>query len=196
VSGRLGFVFAVAVAVVTTGCNSSHHPNVDGSLAYTNPTTGTLQLVKDKTATPTSMVLDLIVGTMAVTGYSTGFDLPLDMTKVSLGSFTPGTALSPGSSPSAARAALPTTGPLTGNLVVAQSQKAAGTGAVTTDTTLPPGTVLFTVELNYIAGAADGVVFDGTAPAFALPSGGLLDRAGDSVVGPANIGIGKLEVVD
>ena len=34
-----------------------------------------------------------------LTGYSVGFDLPLDDTKVTLGAFTPGTALDPGSAP-------------------------------------------------------------------------------------------------
>ncbi|HEY1558699.1 MAG TPA: hypothetical protein VGF94_27945 [Kofleriaceae bacterium] len=180
--------------LVCAACGSS---GPHGPLVYTNPTptSGALELVKDRTATSKAMVLDLIVGKTAVTGYSTGFNLPIDTTKVTLGAFTPGGALSPGSLPMAAHAVLPTSGPLAGDLVIAQSQKAAGAGAVTTDTMLAPGTVLFTIELDYTADAPDGVVFDGTAPGFALPSGGLLDRTGNSVVAPADVAIGKLEVI-
>jgi hypothetical protein len=181
------FLSGVVLVAAIAGCG-----NPPPGLVYTNPTTGALLLVKDKTATRTDMVLDLVVGSAPLTGYATGLDLPLAPTKVTFGSFTPGTALSPGSSPTAANAAIPTTGPLADNLVVAQSQKASGTGAVATDTMLPPGAVLFTVELDYVEGA-DGVVFDGLGSAFVLPSGGLLDRAGDAVVTPAQVGIGKLE---
>lgn len=183
-----------STALCAAGCGSS---GPHGPLVYTNPSSsaGMLELVKDKKATPKAMLLDLIVGSTAVTGYSTGFNLPIDATKVSLGTFTPGTALSPGSSPTAASAVLPTTGPLTGDLVVAQSQKASGTGAVAADTMLAPGTLLFTIELDYIADATDGVVFDGTASGFMLPSGGLLDQTGNAVVLPADVAIGKLEVV-
>ncbi len=163
-------------------------------LSYTAPTSTTakLLLVKDPTATSSAMVFDFVVGSSALTGYSTGLDLPLDATKVSLGTFTPGTVLSPGSAPQAANAALPTTGPLTDNLVVAQSQKASGTGAVATDTMLPPSTVLFTVELDQVDGASSGVVFDGGSAGFVLPSGGLLDRAGDAVALPTDVAIGRL----
>ena len=182
-------LFGVMVATAVAGC-SNGPPGLD----YTNPKTGALLLVKDTTSTRTSVVLDLVVGSAAQTGYSTGFDLPLDATKVSLGTFTPGTALSPGSAPIAANAVIPTTGPLAANLVVAQSQKASGTGAVTTDTTLAPGTVLFTVELQLDPKASAGVVFDGLGSDFVLPSGGLLNRTGNAVVTAGQVGIGKLEV--
>ncbi len=180
----LGIVVAAVV-----GCSSS-----PPSLSYTNPKTGALLLVKDPTSTRTVLVLDFVVGATAQTGYATGFDLPLDATKVSLGMFTPGTALSPGTAPVAANAAIPTTGPLASNLVVAQSQKASGGGGVTTDTTLTPGTVLFTVELDLVPKAPGGVVFDGLGSDFVLPSGGLLDRTGNAVVTSTQVGIGKLEV--
>lgn len=177
--------------LVAVGCGSS---GPKGPLVYTDPTSGALLLIKDKTATSKAMVLDLVVGKNALTGYSTGFDLPLDATKVSLATFTPGTALPAGTAPAAAKAVLPTSGPLAGNLVVAQSQKATGAGAVTTNTTLAPGTVLLTIELDAIPDAALGVVFDGTVTGFTLPSGGLLDRTGNAVVTAADVGIGKLEV--
>ena len=79
-------------------------------------------------------------------------------------------------------------------LVTGQSQKAAGDGAVTTDTTLAPGTVLLAVELDLAKGAKDGVVFDGQATGFVLPSGGMRDRTGNGVAGPADVAIGKLVV--
>lgn len=163
-------------------------------LEYTNPKGGALRLVKNKATTGTSVVLDLIVGDEPLTGYSTGFNLPLAPGLVTLAELTPGTALDPGSAPAAALAVVPASGPLAGTLVAAQSQKAAGTGAIATDTELAPKAVLFTVRLDRVPGAAPGIVFDGTAEGFALPSGGLRDRAGLTVVEPSGVAIGKLEV--
>ena len=45
-----------------------------------------------------------------------------------------------------------------------------------------------------MTGAPSGVIFDGTAAGFALPSGGMRTRAGTTVVAPADVAIGKLEV--
>lgn len=162
-----------------------------GPLVYSNPKTGKLLLVKNSKATGKVMLLDLVVGKEALTGYSTGFDLPLDSSLVTLTDFTPGTALDPGSSPTAAQAMIATDGPLAGMLVAAQSQKAAGTGSVATDTTLAPGAVLFTIKLEPVPGVK-GTVFDGTASDFTLPSGGLRDRQGNAVVDTADVSIGKL----
>lgn len=163
-------------------------------LTYSDPGAGALRLIKNPRATLTAMVLDLVVGDAALTGYATGFDLPLDTSKVKLGAFTPGTGLDPGSAPAAAGATMPSDGPLRGMLVVGLSQKAAGTGAVADDTALPPGTVLFTVELDAVEPLQRGVVFDGTASGFALPSGGLRNKAGTAVVDPGQVQIGKLEL--
>lgn len=178
-----------ALAAAAPACN-------DGppGLAYTDPPAGgALRLVKNASSTPRAMVLDLVVGDAALTGYSAGFDLPLDATKVRLGPFTPGKALDPGTAPTAAGAAIPSDGPLRGALVVGLSQKATGTGAIATDTALPPGTVLLTVELDAIEPFRAGVVFDGTARSFALPSGGLRNRAGMAVVDASQVKIGKLD---
>lgn len=71
---------------------------------------------------------------------------------------------------------------------------ASGAGAVTGDAALAPGTVLFTVRLELASGATAGVVFDGTSAGFTLPSGGLRNRAGTTVVEAGQVGIGKLEV--
>jgi hypothetical protein len=79
-------------------------------------------------------------------------------------------------------------------LVVGQSQKATGTGAVPTDTVLAPNTVLFTVELDLVQPPQGSVVFDGTASGFRLPSGGLRNKAGLTIIDSPQVKIGKLEV--
>lgn len=165
-------------------------------LTYTDPTGGKLRLVKNAASTNTQAVLDLVVGAAAQTGYSAGFNLPIDVTKVTLNSMVPGTALSAGSATTAAKAVLPVKGPLNGVLVAAQSQKGAGTGAVTTDTVLAAGAVIFTIKLDLgpLATTAPGVVFDGTAAGFVLPSGGLRNKVGANVVLPTEVAIGKLAV--
>jgi Big-like domain-containing protein len=163
-------------------------------LVYSDPTGGKLRLVKNAASTTTSVVLDLVVGTTAQTGYAAGFNLPIDDSKVKLASLTPGTALNPGSAPAAAKALLPASGPLKGVLVAAQSQKASGTGAVATDTALAAGAVIYTLTLDLLDSSAPGVVFDGTAAGFVLKSGGLRDKTGTAVVSPADVKIGKLEV--
>lgn len=167
--------------------------NTPAPLTYRDPPPGgKLRLVRNKATTADTVVLDLVVGKDALTGYSVGFDLPLDDKRVHFGSFTPGTALDAGPAPVAAMAALPVDGPLAHMLVTAQSQKAT---AHATDATLAPGTVLYTVSLRLVPSAKSGVVFDGTASGFVLPSGGLRDRAGNAVVEPGDVAIGKLVVV-
>jgi hypothetical protein len=191
VNRSISICLGLALSLAACGDNAE----APAPLVYTNPTSGQLRLVKNSASHQGTMVLDLVVGDQPLTGFSTGFDLPFDTSKVKLGLFTPGTALSPGANPVAAQALTPPVGPLKGNLVVAQSQKAAGEGAVKTDTVLAPGTVLLTFELQLLDTGAPGVVFDGTAAGFKLPSGGLRDRAGNTVVDPSHVAIGKLEVV-
>ncbi len=179
------------VTILILGACGSNPPPLD----YTDPADGgKLRLIHDAASKPAAVVLDLVVGDQPLTGYSVGFDLPLDDTKVAIDGFTPGVALSAGSSPVAAVGQLPTSGPLAHQLVTGQSQKAAGAGAVATDTTLPPGTVLYSVELDLISGVPKGIVFDGTADGFVLLSGGMRNRAGTTVVAASDVAIGKLEV--
>jgi len=167
-------------------------------LAYADPAGGKLRLVRNDKSTDASVVLDLVVGAAPLTGYSTGLNLPVDTTRVALdaaAALVPGPLLSPGTNPMAAKALLPSSGPLAGVLVAALSQKASGTGAVSSDTALPAGTVLCTLQLNLIPTGAPGVVFDGGANGFVLPSGGLRDKSGTQLVNAADVAIGKLEVV-
>ncbi len=185
------WIFLCVLAAAAPACGNDGPPGLD----YTDPPAGgALRLVKNAKSTPKAMVLDLVVGDAALTGYATGLDLQLDTTKVTLGPFTPGTGLDPGSAPAATSAVMPGQGPLRGMLVVGLSQKADGTGAVATDTALPPKTVLFTVELDAVQPFQGGVVFDGTAKGFVLPSGGLRNKAGATVVDASQVKIGKLVV--
>jgi hypothetical protein len=167
--------------------------NLPGPITYDDPPAGgKLRLVRDSHSNGAEVVLDLVVGDQPLTGYSVGFDLPMVEGAVQLMNFSPGTALPAGNAPAAAAAAIPTDGPLANMLVTAQSQKASGDGAVTTDATLAPGTVLYQLRLAPAANAQPGVVFDGTAKDFVLPSGGMRDRAGDTVVMPSEVAIGRL----
>lgn len=77
-------------------------------------------------------------------------------------------------------------------LTTGLSQKAAGDGAVTTDTTVPAGAVLYTVQLALRANASPGVVFDGEAlgPKFRAL---LRDKLGTDVVSAGGFAIGRLE---
>jgi hypothetical protein len=177
------------------GSNGGSNPPPPLQLVYTDPAAGALRLIHDPAGTSGQAVsLSLVVGGQPLSGYAAGFDLPLDTTRVMLGSFTPGTGLDPGQPPRAAQAVIPTQGPLAGMLVTVQSQKASGAGAIPSDAALAPGTVLFTVRLELASGATAGVVFDGSSAGFTLPSGGLRNRAGTTVVEAGQVGIGKLEV--
>jgi hypothetical protein len=161
-------------------------------LVYTGPADGKLRLVRNPASTDTLLVLDLVAAE-PVTGYGVGFNLPLSSQRVRLNSMVPGTALPAGSNPVAAKAALPSSGPLQGILTSGQSQKASGSGAVTTDTPVTAGSVLYTLRLDLIS-AEPGVVFDGTAlpPAF---NAAMRDKLGNDVVRRGEFGIGRLEVV-
>jgi hypothetical protein len=167
-------------------------------LAYTDPPPGGKLRLIQHTVSDGTALLDLVVGAQPLTGYSVGFNLPVDTTRVVLDAqapLTPGSGLSPGFAPMAARAILPTSGPLGGMLVAAQSQKASGNGAIPGDTQLPPGTLLYSLKLNLVQGGAPGIAFDGTTATFVLPSGGMRDKSGTQVVNAAEVAVGKLEVV-
>lgn len=182
---------AVLAALALGACGD----NIPSGLVYTDPPGGkALRLVRNSSSSGNHLVLDFIVGDNALTGYSTGFDLPVAERTVVLSSFLPGKALDPGSAPVAARGVLATSGAFANELVVGVSQKAAGAGAVPDDTELAPKAVLFTLELDVAGNARSAIVFDGTAADFQLPSGGLRSKVGLTVVEPADVGIGKLEL--
>lgn len=183
------------VLLMVLGSVAACGDNDGAPLAYKNPTGGKLRLITSKTAKPaldTEVVLDFVVGDQALTGYSVGFDLPVGDHLVQLVELVPGHALDPGTAPAAAQGRLSLDGPLANTLVTGLSQKATGPGAVATDTTLQPGAVLYTIRLDKVTGAPAGVVFDGTDAAFHLPSGGMRDRSGTTVVEANDVAIGKL----
>lgn len=185
------------VLLMVLGSVSGCGDNDGAPLAYKNPSGGKLRLVTSKQTKPDrdgEVVLDFVVGDQPLTGYSVGFDLPVGDHKIELVDFEPGHALDPGTSPAAAQGRLPLDGPLANTLVTGLSQKATGAGALATDTTLQPGAVLYTIRLAKVVGAPAGVVFDGTDAAFHLPSGGMRDRSGTTVVEASDVGIGKLLV--
>jgi hypothetical protein len=158
-------------------------------LSYTDPVSGSgsLRLVLDPTSRPDELALNLVAAG-DLTGFATGFDLPVDPSHLALDVLVPGTVLPAGSSPAAAKAVIPGSGPLAKMLVVAQSQKRAGTGAKATDSALHAGDVLLTVKLR--PGASAGLAFDGVGSGF---RGGLLDHAGNEVVAASAVAIGRLE---
>ena len=183
----------VTLLVGTAACGDNAKPMFD----YSNPPKGgALRLVKSATSPrgETEVVLDLVVGDQPLTGYSVGFNLPIGHGLVRLTDFIPGKALDPGTSPPAAQALQPVKGPLADMLVTGLSQKASGSGAVATDTVLPPGSVLYTMRLEMVGSAPAGVIVDGTAADFQLPSGGMRDRGGTTVVEAVDVAVGKLEV--
>ena len=158
-----------------------------GPLVYSpSRKVGKLNLVADDASTGTKAVFDLVVGDEPLTGFSTGFDLPIDPSKVTVGPFTPGTAL-PSQGSAAGGAAIGSDGPLANQLAVALSQKAT---ASPTDTVLAPGTKLLTIELDVVEPLVGGLVFDGST----LTSAGLRDRSGTTVVDTPDVSIGKLNV--
>jgi hypothetical protein len=183
----------LVLLIALVGCGD----NGKAPLVYKDPPAGgLLRLVKDKAATKDHMLLDFVVGDQPLVGYATGFDLPVDATKVELVALTPGTALDPGQAPQAVNWALPTDGPLANNIVVALSQKASGAGAVATDAQLAPGAQLFQIELDRAQPVTAGLVFDGLDSNFVLPSGGLRNRVGMTVVTEAQVSIGRLEIAN
>jgi hypothetical protein len=178
---------SLLLLTIVVGCGDNHGTGFD----YDNPSGGKLRLINSKTQpkVENQVALDFIVGDQPLTGYSVGFNLPVGHRLVRFVELVPGTALDPGSAPMAASGAVPLDGPLADTLVTGLAQKAAAT-----DATLAPGTLLYSIKLQTVSGAPDGVVFDGTAASFILPSGGMRDRGGTTVVEPTDVAIGKLEI--
>jgi hypothetical protein len=161
---------------------------------YVDPTGGKIRLVHNaERSTPAVAILDLVAGT-DLNGYFVGMNLRVDASRLNLDGgdvITAGNALDPGSSPPALKADLPAQGPLAGVLVSGLSQKAAGAGAVATDTTIAAAKVFYTLKLAIKAGTPGGIVFDGTVPKTKLRAG-LRNRVGTEVVGVDDFAVGKL----
>jgi hypothetical protein len=190
-----GYTLTASAAPLTGATSAAFDVLVAGTrLVYVDPAAGRVALVRNPASTDTTVVLDL-VAMEDLTGYSVGMNLPVDTTLVQ-GSATPlvpGLALPAGTSPVAAYARLPTSGPLAGVLSSGQSQKAAGPGAVTEDSPIAAGSVLYTLRLDLRPDATTGVVFDGAAlgPRFRAL---LRDKQGTDVVDGSGFAVGRLEV--
>jgi hypothetical protein len=172
-------------------------PNIDVvAMTYTDPptATGKIRLVRNAASTATTTVLDLVAA-VDLAGYAVGFNLPVDTTRVSAGSdlLTPGTGLQLGSPPLAATAAIGSVESINGVLTSGVSQKAAGAGAVPTDSAVAAGQVFYTLKLSAGASHSAGVVFDGATPGAQFHAA-LRDRLGEDVVKSAEFAIGKLEL--
>ncbi len=191
-----GYTLTAAATGLTGTTSAAFNAVVAGTkLVYVDPASaGRIALVRNPASTNTTVVLDL-VAMEDLTGYSVGMNLPMDTGLVQAGGslMLPGAALPAGQNPTAAYGKLPASGPLAGMLTTGQSQKAAGDGAVTTDTAIPTGSVLYTVQLAIRPGASSGVVFDGAAlgPKFRAM---LRDRLGTDIVDGSGFAIGRLEV--
>jgi hypothetical protein len=163
-------------------------------LDYSDPQGGEIRLVRDASSTHTTVVLKLVAA-QSLSGYSVGFNLPLDATKVQANSnlIALGNALNPGDAPQVFRAVIPSAGPLVGALTTALSQKASGAGAVSSDANISAGQTFFTIRLDAVPGAESGVVFNGGSLGGKF-SAALNNKAGDDVVHTSEFGIGKLEL--
>ena len=192
---RLTATDVAAAVTVTSPAVAVTTPVPGVQLAYTDPAPGgKVRLVRNAASTSTTVVMDLVVNA-SLAGYSATLNLPLSGSRVapSAGPIAKGNSLDPGSAPAALALALPSSGPLAGVLVTALSQKAAGTGAVVSDAALVAGMVLYTLKLDFKAGAPVGTVFDGAAPG-ALFRASLRNKLGAEVAGQADFNVGKLEV--
>ncbi|MCP3136490.1 beta strand repeat-containing protein [Pyxidicoccus xibeiensis] len=193
---RLGEDYSLqATSGTLTGAESNAFDVYGATLAYTDPTTGRIRVLRNAASTDTRVVLD-VVAAEELTGYGVGFNLPVDASKVRLAAqnaITAGAILSTGSSVPAVAVALPTAGPMAGVLTSGISQKAAGSGAVQTDTVITAGSVLYQLVLELAPGAEPGVVFDG-ANAGSGFKGLLRNKLGDDVVGSSGFTVGRLEI--
>ncbi len=167
-------------------------PRTTGSgLVYSDPATGQVKLVRDPSSTSTHLVLKLVVGDQALSGFGVALNLPASATQVSMGSgvtanpaiIDPGGVMLTGKQF--------TTGPLAGALTVgvARKKQTASDG----DLTLPAGATLLSFALDLLPQAPAGVVFDGAAGGKVL-RGAVIGAGGQEVVGTAGFGVGKLAV--
>jgi hypothetical protein len=181
----------VTVSDNATAFSGAGGPVAVHGLVYTAPAANgrTLQVVADASSTAALVVLKIVAAAPA-SGYSAGFNIPADASRARVVDVAwNGGPLNPGTGPAAIAAALPGAGPLSNTLTSGISQKAAGGGAVATDSSIAVNNVLYAVRLAPTS-ASPGVVFDGSQRFRAA----LRDRAGNEVLSQADFAIGKLEI--
>ncbi len=193
-----GYTLVASSGALTPATSAAFNVSTlpSSGLAYTDPPAGgKIRLVRNAAlSTATTVVLDLVAD-QTLTGYAVGFNLPLDTTRVQANAalIETGTVLNPGSAPAAIMASLPTTGPLASVLVTGQSQKATGTGAISSDSVVASGALFYRIRLDVKAGATAGVVFDG-ASLGAQFLGLMRDKAGTDVATNGDFRIGRLDL--
>jgi hypothetical protein len=142
-------------------------PHAGGSgLVYTDPATGQVKLVRDASSTSTHLVLKLVVGDQALTGFGVALNLPASVMQVTMaaGVVANPAIVDPGGEMLTGKQF--TSGPLAGALTVGVARKKQ---------------------------TASGVVFDGAAGGKLL-RGALIGASGQEVVGTSGFGIGKLAI--
>ncbi|MGZ6372084.1 MAG: hypothetical protein ACXWL8_01670 [Candidatus Limnocylindria bacterium] len=159
------------------------------------PAGGKLRLVRNPASTATHLVLDVQVGSSALSGFGVALTLPMDPSRVT---FTPATGLvlnasvlDAGSSPPTAAARVPSSGPLQGMLVVgvARKKQVAADG----DVTLPAGATVFSIAVDLNGLAPTGPIFSGSSlPAAARAT--LLNKAGAEVASTPDFAVGNLSI--
>lgn len=192
---NLGAGYTLRFTATGANATSAAFDVVQPRLVYTDPPEGgTIRVVRNAASTDSVVVLD-VVAAEAFTGYAVGFTLPADPRTVVAGSplISNVGGLNPGTSPAAFGAALPTTGRMAGFLTAGISQKASGAGAVTTDTAVAAGTVLFTLRLEMAQSPLFKEAFDGATLGHRFEAA-IRNRAGDDVVPGLNFRFGRLAV--
>jgi hypothetical protein len=159
------------------------------------PAGGKLRLVRNAASTATHLVLDLRVGSSALSGFGVALTLPMDPSRVT---FTPATGLilnasvlDAGSVAPTAAGRVPLSGPLQGMLVVGVARKKQV--SLDGDVTLPAGATVFSIAVDMNGSPATGAIFTGSSlPAAARAV--LLNKAGGEAASTADFAIGDLSI--
>lgn len=159
------------------------------------PAGGKLRLVRNPASTATRLVLDVRVGSSALSGFGIALTLPMDPSRVTVSEATGlllnASVLDAGNSTPTAAARVPSSGPLQGMLVVgvARKRQASTDG----DVTLPAGATVFSIAIDMNGAPATGTIFAGAT--LASPArAALLNRAGAEVASLADFAIGNLAI--
>jgi hypothetical protein len=159
-------------------------------LQYSAPAAGgAVRLVQNAAFTGTHAVLDLVVGATPLTAFGVALNLPVATSRATLnGLDVSASALVPTSaSETAAKAVLPSAGPLAGVFVLGVAHHKSGPTDL--DQTLAAGALLARFSFDLSASATAGTVFDGSHF-----SGLLLSAALTPVAATSGFALGTLAV--
>jgi hypothetical protein len=171
-------------------------------LVYTAPSTGRVRLVANAAQSNAQVVqLDLVANERLEVSsffgggpgsFAAGMNLPLDTTRATGDTtlLTAGNALVVGTANPVSAAQIGATDHV---LYTAVSRKRVAGTVFTQSTEVQKGQVFYSVRLRLQPDATVGPVFDGAQPG-PLFVAAVRDQYGDNFVGPADFGLGKLEV--